>query len=102
MTPTPVDTNAQPMVEQVDDSNPQMRAIVASLAATLPPQVAALGDDQTALRAQVREVGVTLATAAGVPQKAAEDMIDQALDTAPAPVLDVAPPLVEAAYIEKP
>ena len=69
--------------EKVDNSNPEMRALIAQLAATLPPQVAAVEDDQTALRAQVREVGVTLATAAGVPEGAAAAMIDQALAVTP-------------------
>lgn len=74
--------------ERVDNSNPEMRALIAQLAATLPPQVAAVEDDQTALRAQVREVGVTLATAAGVPEDDAAAMIDQALAVTSPPLPD--------------
>lgn len=46
---------------------------------TVPERVAEVEGDQTALRAQVRAVGVTLAAAAGVPQEDAVAMIEAAL-----------------------
>ena len=48
-------------------------------APALAKKVAAVEADQTALRAQVREVGVGLAVAAGVPQPEAVAMVEQAL-----------------------
>ena len=46
---------------------------------TVPERVAEVEGDQTALRAQVRAVGVTLATAVGVPEADAVAMIEAAL-----------------------
>ena len=46
---------------------------------TVPERVAEVEGDQSALRAQVRAVGVTLATAAGVPESDAVAMIEAAL-----------------------
>ena len=46
---------------------------------TVPERVAEVEGDQSALRAQVRAVGVTLATAAGVPEQDAVAMIEAAL-----------------------
>lgn len=46
---------------------------------TVPERVAEVEGDQSALRAQVRAVGVTLATAAGVPEEDAVAMIEAAL-----------------------
>lgn len=48
---------------------------------TVPERVQEVESDQVALRAQVRSVGVALATAAGVPQDDAVDMIEAALQT---------------------
>ena len=42
MTPQPYPADVDPTPEQVDNSNPEMRDTVARLAATLPPQIAAV------------------------------------------------------------
>ena len=78
----------------MDTAREQANRIMAEAAATIggaePPavptpieRVAAVETDQTALRAQVREVGVGLAVAAGVSPEDAVAMIDAALAASP-------------------
>ncbi len=85
----------QAAASAADQAQAIIREAVAPFDGATPPEVptvaervAAVTDDQTALRAQVREVGVGLAVAAGVSQKDAVAMIDAALAVTPPPLLD--------------
>ena len=85
----------QAAASAADQAQAIIREAVAPFDGATPPpvptvaeRVAAVTDDQTALRAQVREVGVGLAVAAGVSQKDAVAMIDAALAVTPPPLLD--------------
>lgn len=76
----------QAAVAASDAAQALIREAVAPFDGVEPPvtptaaeRIAAVETDQTALRGQVREVGVILASAAGVPEKDAVAMIDQAL-----------------------
>jgi len=78
---------ADDATEQVDNSNPDMRALIAQLAATLPPQIAAVDarvDVFAGLAADLVEL-------AGGDRKAAETLVADAA----VPVVE-APPLLDA------
>ena len=73
-----------------DQAQSLLHEAAAPFADATPPEVptvaerlAVVAEDQTALRAQVREIGVTLAVAAGVPQEQAVASIDAALAVTP-------------------
>lgn len=87
MTPTP--DNAPPTPEKVDDSNPHMRALIAQLAATLPPQVAAVEERVD----RFAGLAADLVALAGGDRKAAETMVAEAAVS----TVDVAPPVLDAA-----
>ena len=80
MTPQPYPADVDPTPEQVDNSNPEMRDTVARLAATLPPQIAAVD----------ARVDVFAGLAADLVELAGGDR-----QAAAALVADAAPPAVE-------
>lgn len=82
------EAQAQALAAANDAAQQLLRDAAAPFATDTPPEVptlaervAAIDDDQAALRGQVREVGVALAVAAGVPLKDAAALIEDALAT---------------------